>query len=62
MESVDLINTEELRDVTKNIRIRTKQRRPLDDDQIALAFLMFAKQLREEANPPAKVEEKRSAK
>lgn len=48
--------------MTRRIRIRTKYRRPLDDDQLALAFLMLAKQLREEANPPAKAEEKRSAK
>ncbi len=35
--------------MTRQIRIRTKYRKPLDEDQLALAFLMFAKQLREEA-------------
>lgn len=48
--------------MTRRIRIRTKYRRPLDDDQLALAFLMLAKQLRAEAHPPAKVDEKRRAK
>lgn len=60
--NVDLINSQGTRAVTRRIRIRTKYRKPLDDDQLALAFLMLAKQLRTEANPPAKVDEKRRAK
>jgi hypothetical protein len=32
----------------RQLRIRTKYRKPLDEDQIALAFLMLAKQVREE--------------
>jgi hypothetical protein len=35
--------------MTRRIRIRTKYRKPLGEDQIALAFLMLAKQMREEA-------------
>lgn len=34
--------------MTRQLRIRTKYRKPLDEDQLALAFLMLAKQLREE--------------
>lgn len=42
--------------MTRRLRIRTKHRKPLGEDQIALAFLMLAKQVREEArkNPDAK--------
>jgi hypothetical protein len=39
--------------MTRRVRIRSKYRRPLDEDQIALAFLMLAKQLREEAEKDA---------
>jgi hypothetical protein len=35
--------------MTRQIRIRTKYRTPLDEDQLALAFLLLAKQVREEA-------------
>jgi hypothetical protein len=34
--------------MSRQLRIRTKYRKPLDEDRIALAFLMLAKQLREE--------------
>lgn len=34
--------------MTRQIRIRTKYRKPLDEDQLALAFLLLAKQVREE--------------
>jgi hypothetical protein len=33
----------------RQLRIRTKYRKPLDEDLLALAFLMLAKQVREEA-------------
>jgi len=39
--------------MTRRVRIKSKYRRPLDEDQIALAFLMLAKQLREEAEKDA---------
>jgi hypothetical protein len=39
--------------MTRRVRIKSKYRRPLDEDQIALAFLMLAKQLREEAEQDA---------
>jgi hypothetical protein len=34
--------------MTRRLRVRGKYRQPLDEDQIALAFLMLAKLLREE--------------
>lgn len=37
--------------MTRHVRVRGRYRKPLDEDQLALAFLMFAKQLREEAKP-----------
>lgn len=36
-------------EMPRRLRIRTKYRKPLGEDQIALAFLMLAKQMREEA-------------
>lgn len=35
--------------MTRRLRVRGTYRQPLDEDQIALAFLMLAKQVREEA-------------
>lgn len=35
--------------MTRRVRVRGTYRRPLNEDQIALAFLMLAKQVREEA-------------
>lgn len=45
--AVDSVNSSE-RHMTRHVRVRGKYRKPLDEDQLALAFLLFAKQLREE--------------
>lgn len=48
--------------MTRRIRVRGKYRRPLNDDQLALAFLMHARALREEAaKGEKKTEPKRRA-
>jgi hypothetical protein len=51
--------------MTRRVRVRGKYRRPLDEDQIALAFLMLAKLLREEEQAtekqPARRTERRAA-
>jgi len=39
--------------MTRRVRVQGKYRKPLDEDQIALAFLMLAKQVREEAQKDA---------
>jgi len=47
--------------MTRRLRIRTKYRQPLGEDQIALAFLMLAKQVREEAQKDAEAKPSRIA-
>lgn len=52
--------------MTRHVRVQGIYRQPLSEDQIALAFLMLAKQLRQEAEKdreakPSPVETKRGS-
>lgn len=44
--------------MSRQVRVRGVRRKPLDEDKLAYAFLLLARALREQDNPPASVRPK----